>query len=360
MISLPAASKRAMRRTSSGNALRVPLLKGEWKKQPNNPRRREGSIHQYCPPEFVQDEIDQLLVWHGEHAVDEVCPEVEAAWLHHRFAQIHPFQDGNGRVARALAVAVFLKAGHLALVVRDEHRDRYLGALEAADAGDLKPLVDLFADIQVADLRDAMKSILELRGETIVTVTDTLAERARRRRDVLRKRAAGTMDGLLRIVQARFEESGAELHRAFGENGMAVSVQVRSDDEHPQENSREWWSWQIIETAKAHDHFADLDRPRRWVALYLVLPEIREATRFVVSIHAVGRAADLHVVTAFLTNPVTSGGDDEPRRWESRVVSERPFRFRAETDKVEDIDSQFRAWLEETIGAGLSTWGERL
>lgn len=36
------------------------------------------------------------------------------------FAQIHPFIDGNGRVARALSSAVFLKAGYLVLVVRDE------------------------------------------------------------------------------------------------------------------------------------------------------------------------------------------------------------------------------------------------
>ena len=32
----------------------------------------------------------------------------------------------------------------------------YLDALEAADDGDLKPLVDLFADIQAADLGDAL------------------------------------------------------------------------------------------------------------------------------------------------------------------------------------------------------------
>ena len=43
-------------------------------------------------------------------------PEVEAAWLHHRFGQIHPFQDGNGRVARALATMIFLRAGFVPLV----------------------------------------------------------------------------------------------------------------------------------------------------------------------------------------------------------------------------------------------------
>ena len=86
-----------------------------------------------------------------------MCPEVEAAWLHHRFAQMHPFEDGNGRVARALTVAVFLRGDYLVLVIRDEeHRDPYLDALEAADDGDLEALVDLFADVEAADLEDAL------------------------------------------------------------------------------------------------------------------------------------------------------------------------------------------------------------
>ena len=41
----------------------------------------------------------------------------------------------------------------------EEHRERYLDALDAADGGDLKPLVDLFTDVQAADLRDALALI---------------------------------------------------------------------------------------------------------------------------------------------------------------------------------------------------------
>ena len=101
--------------------------------------------------------MDRLLAWHAAHESAGVCPEVEAAWLHHRFAQIHPFEDGNGRVARALTAAVFLRTDYLVLVIRDEeHRDPYLDAIEAADGGNLKPLVDLFADVQGADLEDAV------------------------------------------------------------------------------------------------------------------------------------------------------------------------------------------------------------
>ena len=142
---------------AQGRRFAAPLLKGEWKRLPNNPIEPDGRLHEYCPPEFVQDEIDRLLAWRANHEAQGVCPEVEAAWLHHRFSQIHPFEDGNGRVARALTAAVFLKSDYLVLVIRDEeHRDPYLDALEAADGGDLKPLVDLFADIQAADLADAV------------------------------------------------------------------------------------------------------------------------------------------------------------------------------------------------------------
>jgi Fic family protein len=74
--------------------------------------------------------------------------EVKAAWLHHRFTQIHPFQDGNGRVARALATLVFLREGLFPLVVRDSDRKEYIGALETADSNNLGPLVAFFASRQ--------------------------------------------------------------------------------------------------------------------------------------------------------------------------------------------------------------------
>ena len=336
-----------------GNPTRVPLLKGDWKKHPNNPRRPDGLIHQYCPPLFVQDEIDQLLTWHHAHA--GVCPEVEAAWFHHRFTQIHPFQDGNGRVARALTSAVLLKADHLVLVIRDEeHREDYLDALAAADNGELKLLVDLFADIQIADLQEAMKSIRSLRGETIVKVTDSIAERVRRRKEISQKHAVGIMSDLLQIAIVRLEEAAAELQRALGAD---VSAHVFRDED----DKLDWWSWQIIETARKYEYYAELDRPRRWVSLRLDLPAIEKTgSRLVISLHAVGRAADLHAVTAFLTNPLSSGESFDVNRWESEIVSEHPFQFRAETAKIESIDRQFRDWLETAIESGLSTWGERV
>ncbi len=145
---LLAHQETASARNTFGRRVEMPLVKGEYKSRPNNPVRPDGLIHEYCPPEQVASEMDRLLEMHLEHGESGVPPDVEAAWLHHRFTQIHPFQDGNGRVARALATLVMIRAGWFPLVVRDAGRAEYIATLEAADSSDLGSLVKLFADLQ--------------------------------------------------------------------------------------------------------------------------------------------------------------------------------------------------------------------
>ena len=116
-----------------GRRVEMPLLRGEYKRRPNNPVRPDGLVHEYCPPEQVASEMDRLIDVHLEHGERGVPPEIEAAWLHHRFTQIHPFQDGNGRVARALATLVMIREGWFPLVVTDAGRGDYIG--RAGDGG---------------------------------------------------------------------------------------------------------------------------------------------------------------------------------------------------------------------------------
>lgn len=131
-----------------GRRTEIPLRRGSYKIRPNNPTLPDGSVHEYCPPEQVTVEMERLIEIHDRCSNEGAAPEVLAAWLHHRFTQIHPFQDGNGRVARALASLVFLKQGWFPLVIRRSQRTDYIDACEAADRGGLAPLVDLFAAAQ--------------------------------------------------------------------------------------------------------------------------------------------------------------------------------------------------------------------
>jgi len=53
-----------------GRSIEVPLLKGQWKQLPNNPKRPDGAVHEYCPPEHVDAEMDALRI--EPHAI---CPQ---------------------------------------------------------------------------------------------------------------------------------------------------------------------------------------------------------------------------------------------------------------------------------------------
>ncbi|MCL2107195.1 MAG: Fic family protein [Oscillospiraceae bacterium] len=130
-----------------GNRLSIPLLHGDFKKRPNNPSSG-GVLYLYCPPEQVDSEMDELIrVYHEE--LTDLHILIKAAWLHFAFVTIHPFQDGNGRVARLLASFVLIQGGLFPLMVERGNRKAYIDALEAADAGAYQPLIDLFAGDQI-------------------------------------------------------------------------------------------------------------------------------------------------------------------------------------------------------------------
>src|SRR5665213_4326102 len=114
-----------------GRVVDVPLIKGAYKTLPNNPLRPDHSIHEYCPPEHVAAEMDRLITLHNEHEKKGTPTEVEAAWLHHAFTQIHPFQDGNGRLARLIASYVFIRENYFPLTLVDnQDREAYISSLE--------------------------------------------------------------------------------------------------------------------------------------------------------------------------------------------------------------------------------------
>ncbi len=67
-------------------------------------------------------------------------PLMTSARLHHGLVQIHPFSDGNGRVARLLANLFLMSHGYPPAVLRTEGRKAYYRCLARADVGDIEPL----------------------------------------------------------------------------------------------------------------------------------------------------------------------------------------------------------------------------
>ena len=113
--------------------------KGQWKTKPNNPRRPDGVVHEYCPPEHVESEMRRFFDLYSDEVQGAGYPvNAEAAWLHHRFVRTHPFQDGNGRVSRLLMAWAYVKRSLPPPVVSTEGKPDYINALEAADEGRLE------------------------------------------------------------------------------------------------------------------------------------------------------------------------------------------------------------------------------
>ena len=139
----------------TGERIQIPLRKGDYKIRPNNPRRYDGFVHEYCPPEQVDSEMDAFLEFHRSHAKSDLPTEVEAAWMHHAFVRIHPFQDGNGRISRLLVAYVFVRNGEFPPVVPSEGKPIYIRTLEAADDGNLQPFIEYLALRSQESTRDA-------------------------------------------------------------------------------------------------------------------------------------------------------------------------------------------------------------
>lgn len=66
-----------------------------------------------------------------------------AAKIHHETVRVHPFVDGNGRLARLLMNLRLMRAGFPPTILRREERRSYYSALEKADKGDFRSLAML-------------------------------------------------------------------------------------------------------------------------------------------------------------------------------------------------------------------------
>ncbi|MXX29890.1 MAG: Fic family protein, partial [Gammaproteobacteria bacterium] len=123
----------------------------------NNPRRPDGVIHEYCPPEQVEPEMRRFLDLYNDDIRHRNYPvNAEAAWLHHRFVRTHPFQDGNGRVSRQLMAWAYVKRSLPPPVVTAQGKFEYIIALEAADEGNLKAFSDYISNRSTGSLQAAV------------------------------------------------------------------------------------------------------------------------------------------------------------------------------------------------------------
>ena len=95
---------------------------GDYKKRPNAVGEKETT-----PPQIVKEKMAQLLNAYNQkenHTIEEIIE------FHVEFENIHPFQDGNGRVGRLIAFKECLKNNIVPFVILDKYKMYYYRGLK--------------------------------------------------------------------------------------------------------------------------------------------------------------------------------------------------------------------------------------
>ena len=341
---------------SFGRKTEVPLIRGDYKRLPNNPHRPDGSVHEYSPPEHVPAEMDRLIELHHAHLHADTVPEVEAAWLHHRFTQIHPFQDGNGRIARTLATLVFVKGGWFPLIVRDRERALYLTALEQADSGNLKPLVDYFARLQKDEFVRAL-SIAEdvMKSRRVEDAIKSVRQRLQARRDALvaEWETAKSLAAALRdLAQTRLDAVASDLRREMLD--VLEHGDYFADGAEDGGERSHFYRYQIIQTAKRLDYFAGTHTYRAWARLVL---RNANQTELLIAFHGIGREFQGVLACSATWFQRVETADGEREIGPATPVTDDVFQINYK-EAPDDAQARFSDWLEGAIVRGLRLWQE--
>lgn len=190
-----------------GNVTTYTIHAGCYKTRPNSVRTVTGELFEYASPEETPALMTDLVSWYNNIIKDSSLSVIELVSLfHYRYIRIHPFEDGNGRIARLLVNYILARHGYPMIVVHDSDRNGYLGALGQCDAETgLVPAVGAHAKLEqitplVNYLEQCLKralviSIKAAKGESIEDEDDMqkrlaiLARNAQAKRGDIKRRS---------------------------------------------------------------------------------------------------------------------------------------------------------------------------
>ena len=135
---------------------------GQYKTRPNSVITRYGDRFDYASPEETPGLMANLVDWYNEAEREGKLTPVElAALFHYRYIRIHPFEDGNGRIARLMVNFILTRHDYPMIVVRSRKKSEYLEALHQADII-VGPVPSDGAHAELKDIRPFLKYFNEL------------------------------------------------------------------------------------------------------------------------------------------------------------------------------------------------------
>lgn len=116
----------------------------------------------FTPPLFydIPKHMKELVHLINNNA-DELRPIEHAAQVHYDFAWIHPFEDGNGRIARLLMNLLLVRNDYPFAVIKQVEKPKYLRTLKEMDIeGNFEPFL-IFVARSVEQTLDTYLAALE-------------------------------------------------------------------------------------------------------------------------------------------------------------------------------------------------------
>ena len=107
---------------------------GQYKTRPNSVITHYGDQFEYATPEETPALMSDLVDWYNDAERSGKFTPIElAAIFHYRYIRIHPFEDGNGRIARLMVNYILTRHDYPMIVVRSRKKKEYLEALHRTD-----------------------------------------------------------------------------------------------------------------------------------------------------------------------------------------------------------------------------------
>ena len=152
-------------KTAEGKPTRRKIEVGKYKTQPNHVVTATGETFYFASPEETPAKMEELIAWFkNEKEKSDVNPILLASLFHYKFIRIHPFDDGNGRVARILMNFILMQFGYPPVIIKTEDKENYYAVLRLADANEIDPFIRYIAQNLVHSLEIMIKGA---KGEDI-------------------------------------------------------------------------------------------------------------------------------------------------------------------------------------------------
>lgn len=259
---------------------------GIYKTRPNSVKTATGEIFEYASPEETPALMTDLVEWYKQVEEDASLTPLEiAAIFHYRYIRIHPFEDGNGRIARLMVNFILAKHGYPMIVVLESDRNGYLRALRQCDANTgLVPAVGAHAKLEqitplVAYLEKCLEHALQIgikaaKGENIEEDDDIqkklaiLARNAQAKRGNLKRISNQQVIEIYETFLLPFKERITTQLSAFKQfyEAYGVGIYMQQTNTHI--------SWKLTKESLLNESLDDLKRNGIQMSISMRSPSI--------------------------------------------------------------------------------------